>query len=723
MLQVIQKYNTGELLVEDVAPPALQPGGILVRTMQSLISAGTERNTVETAQKSLAGKAKSRPDLVKKVIQVAKRDGIMSTYRLVKNKLDSPVPLGYSNAGIVIAVAEDLDEFSVGDHVACAGQGYASHAEIVFVPRNLAVRIPEGIDFDEACYATLGAIALQGIRQAETLVGETVAVIGLGLLGILSVQILKANGCRVIGLDLNEAACENARNAGADHAMIICGDTVTDIETITRGYGVDSSIITAATSSTAPVILSGDILRHKGKLIIEGAVPADIPRSPFYEKEIDVRFARSYGPGRYDSNYEEFGIDYPYGYVRWTENRNMQAFLGLAAQKKINLKSVTTHRFKIEDAKQAYDMITGKNPSAETIVGVLLDYRHRNLEVKNGKNLSLSSAEPVKSFESLSIGFIGAGNFAQNMLLPHFKKMQNVRLTGVSTSKGVTAKNVADKFKFQFSTTDNFEIIRHPEINALFVTTRHHLHAPMVMEALKASKPVFVEKPLAMSTEELDEIVRIYQNQPTTLMVGYNRRFSPVIREVKKFYSRKISPLMITYRINAGNIPKNHWIQDPVQGGGRIIGEVCHFIDLMIHLLNAMPVNVYAQTISYNAHDVTNRDNLQVIVKFSDGSTGTISYIAIGDKTFPKERIEIFGEQSVAVVDDFKNCRLSRNGKSRTFGGSRQDKGYADSILAFTDAILKGQPSPIPFDELVMTSKTVFAILGSLTKGLPVGIS
>lgn len=722
MLQVIQNYNTGKLTVEEVPPPSLQSGGILVRTMASLISAGTERHTIETARKSLVGKARSRPDMVRKVIQIARRDGWLNTYRLVKNKLDTPVPLGYSNAGIVIAVAEDVDEFSVGDRVACAGQGYASHAETVFVPKNLAVRIPDYVSFEEAAYTTLGAIALQGVRQADPKIGETVVVIGLGLLGNLTVQLLKANGCRVMGIDLQKSACSLALQAGADYALLPDEDAVPFIHRTTNGIGADSVIITAATHNNAPVILAGDLLRHKGTLIIEGAVPADIPRSPFYEKEIDVRFARSYGPGRYDPLYEEIGIDYPYAYVRWTENRNMQAFTDFLARRLVKTEPITTHRFKIEDAEKAYALITGKSENKETVVGVILTYDHRYDELPKKPEECPPTLVHSGSTDTIRIGFLGAGNFAQNMLLPHFKKISGVELTAVSTSKGITAKKVADKFKFRTHTTNNSEILQNADIQAVFITTRHHLHAPFVIEALQAGKAVYVEKPLALSPEELDQIITVYRQNPRLLMVGYNRRFAPVVSKVKQFLSTKISPYVMHYRINAGHIPKDHWIQDPMQGGGRIIGEVCHFVDLMIYFLKATPTLAYARTLSYNAEDITQRDNVIITLNFSDGSIGSISYIAIGDTTFPKERIELFGEQSVAVIDDFKKCTLTRNGRTQTFGGSKQDKGYRLSVEAFIHALKNQQESPITFSDLIATSRTIFAILESLSTGQPVTI-
>ncbi|NUM81966.1 Gfo/Idh/MocA family oxidoreductase [bacterium] len=722
MLQVIQNYNSGELKVDTVPPPALMAGGILVKNMFSLISAGTERTTVETAQKSLIGKAQSRPDLVKKVINTAKRDGLMTTLQLVKNKLDTPVPLGYSSAGIVVAVAEDVTDFAVGDRVACAGQGYASHADIIFVPKNLAAKVPENVQLEEAAYSTLGAIAMQGVRQAEVCVGENVVVIGLGLIGLITVQILKAAGCRVIGMDISEEACAIASELGADHSMVTSDNYMPTIEKATDGYGFDCAVITAATPTNEPIILAGEIIRNKGKLIIVGGVPADIPRSPFYEKEIDVRFSRSYGPGRYDVFYEERGIDYPYGYVRWTENRNMVSFLNLIAAKKIELNSITTHRFKIEDAEEAYGLISGKGKKHERYIGILLTYDHRH-EIQAEKIIPISENNRAHVAGKIGIGFIGAGSFAQNYLLPALKKnKKRIELVSVSTSRGVTASNVAKKFEFVSATTDNNEILNSADIDCIFIATRHNLHAPYVIESIKRGKSVFVEKPLALSVDQLNKVIETYQEFNGRVMVGFNRRFAPTIVETKKFFDKKVQPTTITYRINAGFVPKEHWTQDSVEGGGRIIGEVCHFVDLLMFLIGSLPIKVYADTISTKRDDMMSKDNVSITFKFRDGSIGNIIYTASGDRTFPKERIEMFCENSIAVIDDFKQVTFSRHGKVKTFGSSKQDKGYRAALEQFIKSIELGNDSPIPFRDAVNSTIATFKILESIHTGLPTEI-
>ena len=723
MLQVIQNYKTGELKVDHVPEPTLLPGGILVRNVYSLISSGTERTTVETAQKSLIGKAQSRPDLVKKVMGVAKREGLLSTFRLVKNKLDTVVPMGYSSAGVVVAVASDVDEFAVGDRVACAGQGYASHAETIFVPRNLAVKIPPSVALEDAAFSTLGAIAMQGVRQAQPMVGEKVAVIGLGLIGLITVQILKASGCIVAGFDVNTDACSLAMELGADHALLINENYLSIIEKITDGYGVDCTIITASTKSNEPIVLAGDITRNKGSMIIVGGVPADVPRSPFYEKEIDVRFSRSYGPGRYDPSYEEKGLDYPYGYVRWTENRNMQSFLQLAADKKIDLKKITSHRFKIEEADKAYQLITGKAKTNERFIGILLEYEHRR-EISPQKeffvNEYIGTASPIPA---VRIGFIGAGNFAQNYLLPILKKNKRVILSTVSTSKGLTSTNVAKKFKFVNATTDNNEILQSKDIDCIFIATRHHLHTPYVIEGIKQGKSVFVEKPLALNFVQLEDLVTASKSYNARIMVGFNRRFAPAIIETKKFLSKKIQPCVITYRVNAGFVPREHWIQDPVEGGGRIIGEVCHFVDLLSYLIGSNPIKVYADVVTSTRDDLMGKDNASIIFKYRDGSIATIIYTASGDKSFPKERIEIFNENSVAVIDDFRKVTFTRNGKTKTFGGSKQDKGYTNTLNGFVESVVMGSELPISLQESINCTIATLKILESLTIGRPVDIS
>src|SRR5215813_340710 len=686
MKQVIQNLKSGELRVEEVPPPTLAAPGILVRNAYSLISSGTERSTVSTGQSSLLGKARSRPDLVAQVLQNVKREGVVATYQKVMTRLNKPKALGYSSAGVVVKTVGDTDEFKPGDRVACGGGDYACHAEMIFVPCNLCVPVPMGVDFREAAFTTVGAIAMQGVRQAEITVGDYVAVIGLGLVGILTIQILKSAGCRVIGLDINPDALALAVDFGADETIVISDPKVEEaVVNFTGGYGVDHVIITAGTSSNQPVEIAGRIARDRATIVIVGATKTDIPRSPFYEKELTVKLSRSYGPGRYDTAYEEKGLDYPIGYVRWTERRNMSAFLELVAAKKINLEKMITQVFPIEDALKAYDIVMGK--TEDKCLAILLEYKKPPTEA--GEELPPPRVDLAKNGQifgangtNFGIGFIGAGHFAQNSLLPPLRGGNGTQLVGVATATGVSAKSVAKKFGFRFCTTDSAEILQDPDIHCVFVATRHNLHAQLAVQALKQQKHVFVEKPLALSEEELSAVIAAYQNSPCELMVGFNRRFSLLLRKVKEFFSPLQSPLVIQYRVNAGYIPKTHWAQDPSEGGGRILGEVCHFVDVMQYLTDAGPTRVYAEAIAGRSPTIINSDNVNITVTFSDGSLGTITYVALGDTGLGKERIEVFGGNAVATIDDFRVAEFYRN-RRRVKKLRHRGKGHNEEVKEF----------------------------------------
>ena len=701
MLQVTQNYNSGELKLEEVPPPALKSGGVLVRNAHSLISAGTEQSSVSTAQASLIGKARKRPDLVKQVVNNVKREGIIATYKKVKNRLDDIKALGYSSAGIVIE--SNCDEFRVGDKVACAGVGYASHAEIVYVPKNLVVKIPDNVDFDEAAFTTSGAIAMQGVRQADVRVGENVVVIGLGLVGILTVQILKAAGCNVIGLDIDEEIFDLAKELGCDVTYKSNRDCLKPVETFTNMIGTDAVIITAATSSNEPIELAINLARKKGIIVIVGLVGMDVPRSPFYEKELDIRISCSYGPGRYDESYEEKGIDYPVGYVRWTENRNMESLIHLVAAKKINVKEMITHKFPIAKAVEAYDLILNNK---ERFIGVLLEYPQKVEKPKS--KIQIPDVTPKPSAD-LNIGFIGAGNFAQSYLLPHVTKFDSVALKGVCTSHGTSAKKVAQKFGFEFCTTRPQDIFEDNSINVIFIATHHKSHGRYVIDALRLGKNVFVEKPLCINYEELDEIKSAYESSEMILSIGFNRRFSPYSDEIKKFFDKRSNPFVVNYRVNAGFIPEDHWLQDPEQGG-RIIGEVCHFIDLIQFITNSNPVKVYAEHIDGD-------ESCSMIISFEDGSISTILYLANGDSSLPKELVEFFCGGETAVIDNWQKLWLYKNGKRKKVKlGS--EKGYREEIEAFLSAVRNGTGNPIPIESIYMTTLTTFKIPESLSRRL-----
>lgn len=710
MKQVIQNFKTGELYVGEVPAPSLTKGMVLVENKCSLISAGTERSTVNVAKANLLGKARQRPDLVAQVIQNIKKEGLKATLEKVRTKLDSLKALGYSTAGEVVASMDTNNFFQPGDRVACAGQDYASHAELVAVPQNLVVKIPDNVSYEEASFTTLGAIALQGVRQADPKLGEIVCVIGLGLLGQITCQLLKANGCKVIGIDMSEKLIALAKETGADDA-VNRGDA--NIKTILNnfcdGRGFDSIIITAATPSNDPIELSAEIARRKGKVVVVGAVKMDIPRDPhFYRKELELKMSTSYGPGRYDVNYEENGNDYPYDYVRWTEQRNMEAFLQLLAQQKINVKPLITHTFDISQAEAAYDIVMGK--TQEPHIGILLSYPQNEQKFASRRSIRSSPMQAV------NIGFIGAGSFAQSYLIPHARSW-GASLDTVVTAKGITANNAATKFGFNHASSDSKDITGNAAINTVFVATPHNSHAQYVLEALKAGKHVFVEKPLAMQESELEEIKEHCIQNGKNVMVGFNRRFAPVAVELKKAFEGIGEPFVMNYRVNAGFIPKEHWTQNEQIGGGRIIGEICHFVDIMQFFTGALPRTVFAQCINSASQKIKNDDNIVINIQFTDGSVGNIVYVANGDKALPKERMEIFGGGLAGIIHDFRSGELFSGNKAKAL--KLEGKGHKQEVISFLDAVKQGTPYPISFESVYATTKATFKIKDSLYTGLP----
>lgn len=715
MKQVTQNPK-GNIRVEDVPIPALKKGWVLVKNVCSLISVGTERTIVESAKKSLLEKAMERPEQVRQVLENIKDEGIIGTYQRVKAKLETPDPLGYSTAGIVMSVGEGVEGIKAQDRVACAGAGWANHAEYVCIPKNLCVKIPSEVSFEEASFTTLGAIAFQGVRQAQVSIGENIAVIGLGLLGQLTVQILKAAGCRVVAIDVDAKKVELAKALGADMPGVRGRDDIKNmVASFSHGCGMDAVIITASAATNDPVVLAGEICRDRGRVIVVGAVNMDVPRGNYYMKELSLTLSRSYGPGRYDSIYEEKGLDYPIGFVRWTEQRNMEEFLRLLSCKAVCIEKMITHHFKIENAVSAYEMMTS---GKEEVMGIIVSYDET---IKEEDKIMLKGNNDYPFIkEGIGVGFIGAGSFAQGFLLPHFKEI--AELKGVATATGINAKAVAKRFGFRYCTTKGEDILKDKEIAVIGIATRHNLHAFLVIEGLKAGKAVFVEKPLALSMEELKEIMRVQQEMNGRVMVGFNRRFSPLTQRVKDFFAQKKGKLIMHYRINAGFIPKNSWVQDPEEGGGRIIGELCHFVDLLQYLSNSEPDTVYAVSLPIEGSVVAD-DNLAITITFKDGSIGTIDYIACGDSSFPKERIEIFGERSVAVIDNFEKLTLVRNGKTKEVPLKRVDKGHEKEINEFIKAVKDGKEMPIKFKEIVLATLATFKIIESLGKKEPVKIS
>jgi predicted dehydrogenase/threonine dehydrogenase-like Zn-dependent dehydrogenase len=711
MKQVLQSYRDGELWLAETPAPALQPGGVIVQTTASVISAGTERMLVELARKSLLGKARARPDLVKKVLQKIKTEGLTSTIGKVRAKLDTPVPLGYSCAGTVLEVGADVPDLKVGDRVACAGAGYANHAECNYVPRNLCARIPDGVSDEDAAFTTIGAIALQGVRQAAPELGERVVVIGLGLLGLLTVQLLKANGCLALGFDPDAARCEKARELGADEAT--AGNLVEQAMAFSRGRGVDAVIITAATPSNEPIESAADICRVRGRVVVVGMVGLHVPRDPFYHKELALKLSMSYGPGRYDPDYEEAGRDYPYGYVRWTEQRNMLAFLDLVRNGSLRPGQLITRCFPIDNALEAYRQVAACAPQGEKVLAAVLTYPGAARSEPPPRRLDIRASAPVGR---PSVGMIGAGSFARSVLLPELKRIEGVRLRGVCTLRGMRASETARASGFEYATTDPEAIFGDADIDTVFIVTGHTSHAELVLAALDAGKHVYVEKPLAVNAGELDALEGLYlglpENRRPVLTVGFNRRFSKHTAALSRVFGSRTTPLMIQYRVNAGLPPSGVPSDEAQHTGGRTVGELCHFVDLCEHLTHAAPVRVHAAGITPADRRYGVDDTLAVTIEYDDGSLAAIQYGSLGSPALAKERIECHAGGISAVCEDFRETRFY--GSRETHLSGRQEKGFAAEVAAFVDAVRHGGQLPIPFDSMLRTARVTFAVREAL---------
>jgi len=709
MKQVIQNYKTGELKVEEVPCPIVRRNGVLVKTAASLISAGTERTKIETAQMNMIEKAISRLDLVKIVMNNIKQEGLVFTLKKAFNKLDTPITMGYSCSGIIIEAGRDVKGFMPGDRVACVGEGFATHGEINSVPEEFVVKLSENIDMEEASFVGLGAISLNAVVTSQLDKNDTVVVIGLGLLGQLVTQTVKSIGCGVIGVDIDDDKIKLARDTGCEASVnILKQDLHTLVKDFTGGRGADAVIITAASSNNLPIKLAGEIVRDKGRVILVGAMPIIIPRKEYYEKELFFVISRGFGAGMYYRTEKERW--YPYNYKPVTVKENMENFLKLLADKKINVKPLITHRFSLSETATAYELI---RTNKEKYVGIIFEYGGKPA---TEKNIYLHK-EKLK--DKINVGFIGAGSFAQGYLLPVLKKTKGVSLCGVATASGVNAKNVARKFGFGYSTTDYNEILNDKNINCVFIITRHNLHAGMVIEGLKKNKNIFVEKPLCLNENELRGIVNVYQsavgdNGLPVLMVGFNRRFSPFITATKNFFENRVAPLILNYRVNAGCLPPEHWVHNPDEGGGRIIGELCHFVDLFQFLTGSHPAEVSAITLNHPDKGMPDEDNVLVTIKFKDGSIGTINYNSVGDLSFPRERLEVFGCNSVAVVDNFRTAVFSRAGVVKKIHRLSRDMGHNSEVKLFINGLLKKEISLIPFDEIIHTTLATFKIVESL---------
>lgn len=720
MKQLLQDFSNGRVEWMEVPPPALASRSVLVQTHSSVVSAGTERSTVDLGKKGLFAKALARPDLVRQVLAKARSEGLVQTLQKVQTRLESYKALGYSSAGVVLDAGAEASEFTPGDRVACAGAEYAHHAEVVAVPVNLCVKAPHELSLDQAAFATLGAIALQAIRRAELAVGESVAVIGLGLIGQLVVQLAKAAGCRALGVDLKAYNVERALASGADRAFMRDDPGLLNhAREFTSNCGFDAVILTASGRSNDPIELAAELARDRARVIVVGDLGLSVPRAPFYFKELELRLSRSYGPGRYDPQYEILGHDYPQGFVRWTAKRNMEAFLQLAASGKLRLQGLISHQFPMAEAARAYDLLL--QPNGENYLGILLRLAPDDQPTQQRRVPSLPpGAAPKQSLAAraapaVRLGVIGAGNYCQGVLLPALRKLPGLELRGVATATSAKARNALDRFGFQYCTCQPQEILSDPDTNAVLIATRHDTHAALSAQALRAGKCVFVEKPLALSREELEDVAAAVTdaNGGARLMVGFNRRFAPVARELRECLAKQQGPWTIQYRVNAGRLAKDHWLLQPSLGGGRLLGEACHFVDFVQFLTGARPLSVQAYAVGGTCAD----GGFHLSLRLADGSFAGILYAVDGDSSCPKERVEVIGGGLVAAIDDFRHGSLYAHGRTRRLGGARQDKGQSRQMQVFAECVLNGEPFPMPFEEVYWTTFATLQAHTSLQTG------
>ena len=711
MKQVFQNLRTGEVEMVDVPTPRAGAGRLLVATCRSLISAGTERTLLEFGKAGWLQKARQQPEKVRAVLDKIRADGLFPTIQAVRSKLDEPLALGYCNVGRVVEVGSGVEGYGPGDRVVSNGP----HAEFVLVPGNLVAKVPAEVSDEAAAFAVLGAIALQGIRLAQPTLGEVFVVTGLGLIGLLTVQLLQANGCRVLGIDLDSKKVDLARELGAEAVDLSAGeDPLAAARAFSRGRGVDGVLITASTKSSGPVRQAAQMSRKRGRIVLVGVTGLELSREDFYEKELSFQVSCSYGPGRYDPDYEEKGHDYPIGYVRWTEQRNFEAFLDMLAEGRVDVEPLISHRFRFEDAPRAYEEL-----SKGSALGIVLQYGEPGVGLKTDRPARTVAVAPgpIPATEPV-LGVIGAGNFSTQVLLPALRTT-GARLKTVASSTGVSGTHLARRFRFEHSTTDVAAIFTDPEITAVVVATRHDSHALLARAALEAGKHVFVEKPLALSPAELAEVETLKAQRPElVLMVGFNRRFAPHTKRARELLAGVKEPKAFVMTVNAGAIPDDHWVHDPEVGGGRIVGEGCHYIDLLRFLAGAPIVSVQAMSIEPPGR-AARADRVTFGLRFADGSIGTVHYLANGSKAFPKERLEIFCAGRILQIDNFRRMRGYGWPGFRRMNLIRQDKGHAAEAASFVQAVRAGGPSPIPFEEIVEVNQTSFEIVETLRRAGP----
>lgn len=720
MKQVVQSYKTGDVTLRDVAVPQCGSKRLLVRTTHSLISLGTERSTIELGRKSLLGKAASRPDLVRRAWDKAKKEGLLKTWQEAMGRLDTPTPLGYSSAGIVEECGIAATEFAPGDRVACVGQGFASHAEFASMPVNLACHIPSGVSDEEASFGMLGIIALHGVRIANLSFGSKVVVIGLGLLGLLTIQILRAYGCEVIALDPASDKSQLAQNFGFSAVTTDTAELTQLVQSQTAGYGADAVIITAATKDRGPIDLAIQLSRQKGRIVVVGTADIHPDRNELWQKEIELVVSKAAGPGSLDPLYEVEGIDLPISDVRWTQKRNLQEFLRLIATKRVDVLSLITHRFDIQAAEDVYSQfVAGKliHP-----IGVVLQYPS---QAKLERVLHLPAAKPAKLTNgAVQIGVIGAGLFGKALLLPALEAQPNVQLHTLVTGSGTSAEHSGKRFGFSNHSTDATSVWQNDSIAAVIGLTPHSQHAALVRDAILFGKALFIEKPLCTTQEELDELKAVAADaqQLPIIFVGHNRRYSPHTAQMCKWLSNRQGPLVLQMRINTGFIPASHWVHSEDQGRSRIVGEMSHFIDLIQTLVSARITRVSAERVSGDNQSVVNNDNIAISFKLSDGSVGTMIYSASGDKAYSREATEIFYDSKTIVSHDFKVTTLHAGNKSETFKTRGQEMGYTEELRAFTDSVSGQSQTALSLDEVFSTMTTIFAIERALATAQTVNL-
>lgn len=704
MKQIIQSFKTGETLLEDIPAPIIRRGSVLIRTSHSLVSLGTERMLVEFGKSNLISKARQQPDKVKQVLDKIKTEGLIPTLEAVFNKLEQPLPLGYCNVGEVIEIGEGVNEFSVGDRVASNG----NHAEYVCVPKNLVAKIPEGVSQEEAAFTVIGSIGLQGIRLLNPSFGETIVVTGLGLIGLLTAQLLKANGCRVVGLDFDDSKLELAKKWGIITFNPKQGDVVKFVESITNGIGADGVLITASAKSDEIISQAARMSRKRGRIVLVGVIGLNLSRAEFYEKELSFQVSCSYGPGRYDEAYEQKGIDYPLPFVRWTEKRNFEAVLEAIASGNLKVKEMISEVVELDQ----YMKIYGNIGSANSIASILKYNQSNDLQPSHTVTLRSHSLQSGKGI----LGIIGAGNFTKMTMLPALKG-SGACFKVIASASGVSGTALAKKFGFAHSTTDAETIIKDSEIDLVLITTRHNLHASQVVAALNSNKHVFVEKPLALNRNELNQIIEAYNNctesgKPCTVNVGFNRRFSPHIVKMKQLLGN--SPMNIIATMNAGFIPANVWVHDMTVGGGRIIGEACHFIDLISYLSGSEVTGVCMNALGENPTD--NTDNASILLRMANGSTGVINYFSNGSKSYSKERVEVFSQERTLIMDNF---RVTQGFGFKGFNKLKTnlDKGHVAQFHQLVHKVKNGGEPLIPFSSIVNTTLASFACIESLKLG------